>query len=440
MVARDKAKIRQKANTLNPNSTEEETPWLKPILELLTSSVFKRNPIALLVLGICSSLAVTGQMTTALVMSICVGLVTAFSSMTISLVRHQIPSSVRIGLQIIVAATLVILVDQLLKAYYFSLSKQLSIYVGLIITNCILMGRAEGFAMSNPPIASFIDGIANGLGYGFILMSVAFVRELFGSGSLFGVEILPLTTNGGWYLRNGLLVLPVMRLLPHCPDHLAAAHHGSQPTGERLMAHYFDIVIRSIFLENLPLSFFLGMCTFIAISKQVKAAVGLGAAVLFIQVITVPINNLIYTYLLKPGALAWAGQPDLDLSFLGLLTYIAIIAAVVQILEMVIDRFLPALYNTLGIFLPLLTVNCAIFAGHPFYGRTRLYLRREHCLRLRLRRRIFPGRGRLGRDPGKTRIRRSTGRTARSGAHLYYGRADCHGLYGPGRTMRCEEG
>jgi Na+-transporting NADH:ubiquinone oxidoreductase subunit E len=132
------------------------------------------------------------------------------------------------------------------------------------------------------------------------------------------------------------------------------------------MSHYLDIVIRSIFLENLPLSFFLGMCTFIAISKQVKSAIGLGAAVLFIQVITVPINNLIYTYLLKPGALAWAGQPDLDLSFLGLLTYIAIIAAVVQILEMVIDRYLPALYNTLGIFLPLLTVNCAIFAGTLF--------------------------------------------------------------------------
>jgi Na+-transporting NADH:ubiquinone oxidoreductase subunit E len=132
------------------------------------------------------------------------------------------------------------------------------------------------------------------------------------------------------------------------------------------MEHYFNIVIRSIFLENLPLSFFLGMCTFVAISKQVKAAVGLGAAVLFIQTITVPINNLIYTYLLKAGALAWAGYPQLDLSFLGLLTYIAIIAAVVQILEMVIDRFLPGLYNTLGIFLPLLTVNCAIFAGTLF--------------------------------------------------------------------------
>lgn len=176
--------------------------------ELLLLSIFKRNPIGLLVLGVCSALAVTGQMTTAFVMSICVTLVVAFSSLTISIVRFQIPNSVRIGIQITVIATLVILVDQILKAFYFELSKQLSIYVGLIITNCIVMGRAEGFAMSNPPIPSFIDGIGNGLGYGFILMSVAFIRELFGSGSLFGFEILPLTTNGGWYVRNGLLVLP----------------------------------------------------------------------------------------------------------------------------------------------------------------------------------------------------------------------------------------
>jgi Na+-transporting NADH:ubiquinone oxidoreductase subunit D len=178
-------------------------------MQILTRTIFKRNPIALLVLGICSALAVTGQMTTALVMSICVTVVVAFSNLTISLVRHRIPNSVRIGLQIIVVATLVILVDQILKAYYFSLSKQLSIYVGLIITNCILLGRAEGFAMSNPPFPSFIDGIANGLGYGFILMAVAFVRELLGSGTLFGVTILPLTTDGGWYPRNGMLVLPV---------------------------------------------------------------------------------------------------------------------------------------------------------------------------------------------------------------------------------------
>ena len=176
--------------------------------ELISRSIFERNPIALLVLGICSALATTGQMTTAFVMSICVTLVVAFSSMTISIVRYQIPSSVRIGLQIMVIATLVIIVDQILKAYFFSLSKQLSIYVGLIITNCIVMGRAEGFAMSNPPIASFFDGIGNGLGYGFILMAVAFVRELFGSGSLFGYVVLPLSTDGGWYMRNGMLVLP----------------------------------------------------------------------------------------------------------------------------------------------------------------------------------------------------------------------------------------
>ena len=176
--------------------------------ELLTSSIFKRNPIALLVLGICSSLAVTGQMATALVMAICVTLVTAFSSLVISIVRFQIPSTVRIGIQITVIATLVIVVDQILKAFYFDLAKQLSIYVGLIITNCIVMGRAEGFAMSNPPVASFADGIGNGLGYGFILIVVSFIRELFGSGSLFGMEILPLTSNGGWYIRNSLLVLP----------------------------------------------------------------------------------------------------------------------------------------------------------------------------------------------------------------------------------------
>jgi len=177
--------------------------------DLLLRSIIERNPIALLVLGICSALAVTSQMKTALVMSICVALVTACSSFIISLVRTQIPNSVRIGIQITVIATLVILVDQLLKAYFFDLAKQLSIYVGLIITNCIVMGRAEGFAMSNPPGSSFFDGIGNGLGYAFVLMTVSFFRELLGSGTVFGWEILPLVTDGGWYVRNGLLLLPV---------------------------------------------------------------------------------------------------------------------------------------------------------------------------------------------------------------------------------------
>jgi Na+-transporting NADH:ubiquinone oxidoreductase subunit D len=176
--------------------------------ELVVNSIFRRNPIALLVLGICSALAVTSQMSTAFVMSVCVILVTAFSSLTISIVRFQIPGSVRIGIQITVIATLVILIDQFLKAFYYDLSKQLSIYVGLIITNCIIMGRAEGFAMSNPPVPSFLDGLGNGLGYGLVLMFVAFFRELLGSGTLFGYQVLKLSTEGGWYLRNGLFILP----------------------------------------------------------------------------------------------------------------------------------------------------------------------------------------------------------------------------------------
>lgn len=130
--------------------------------------------------------------------------------------------------------------------------------------------------------------------------------------------------------------------------------------------HYLDIIFRSVFIENLPLSFFLGMCTFLAISRQVKAAIGLGAAVLVLTSITVPLNNLILNKFLKHGALAWLGQPDIDLTFLGLLIYIATIAAVVQILEMVLDRFMPALYNALGIYLPLLTVNCAIMGASLF--------------------------------------------------------------------------
>ena len=133
-----------------------------------------------------------------------------------------------------------------------------------------------------------------------------------------------------------------------------------------MTGHYLDLIVRSLFVENLPLSFFLGMCTFLAISKKVKSAIGLGAAVLFLMALTVPVNNLILNHLLKPGALAWAGQPDLDLTFLGLLTYIGVIAAIVQILEMVLDRHLPGLHATLGIFLPLLTVNCAILGGTLF--------------------------------------------------------------------------
>lgn len=176
--------------------------------EALTSPVFKNNPIALQILGICSALAVTSSMKVTVVMCISVILVTAFSSFAVSLIRNHIPGAIRIIVQMVIIASLVIVVDQVLKAYAFAISKQLSVFVGLIITNCIVMGRAEGFAMKNPPVASFIDGIGNGLGYSVVLLSVAFFRELFGSGKLFGIEILPLVTDGGWYVPNGLLLLP----------------------------------------------------------------------------------------------------------------------------------------------------------------------------------------------------------------------------------------
>jgi len=178
------------------------------VKETLTSPIFKNNPIALQILGICSALAVTSSLKVTLVMCLALTLVTAFSSLLISTIRKQIPGSIRIIVQMVIIASLVIVVDQFLKAYAFAISKQLSVFVGLIITNCIVMGRAEAFAMKNPPVPSFIDGIGNGLGYSVILIAVAVVRELFGSGKLMGIEILPLVTEGGWYNPNGLLLLP----------------------------------------------------------------------------------------------------------------------------------------------------------------------------------------------------------------------------------------
>jgi len=174
----------------------------------LADPVFKNNPIALQILGICSALAVTTSLRVTVVMCIALTLVTAFSSLFISSIRRFIPSSIRIIVQMTIIASLVIVVDQVLKAVAYDISKQLSVFVGLIITNCIVMGRAEAYAMKNPPIPSFIDGIGNGLGYSFVLLVVATVRELFGTGKLFGVEILPLVTEGGWYQANGLLLLP----------------------------------------------------------------------------------------------------------------------------------------------------------------------------------------------------------------------------------------
>ena len=175
--------------------------------KLLLSPVVDNNPIALQILGICSALAVTTQLKTAVVMAIAVSLVTAFSSMFISMIRNYIPNSIRIIVQMAIIASLVILVDQVLRAYAYELSKQLSVFVGLIITNCIVMGRAEAFAMKSGPVESFVDGIGNGLGYGAMLVIVAFLRELIGSGKLFGVTIFQTIQDGGWYQANGLFLL-----------------------------------------------------------------------------------------------------------------------------------------------------------------------------------------------------------------------------------------
>lgn len=175
--------------------------------EILLDPLFNDNPIALQVLGICSALAVTTKMETALVMSAAVITVLIFSNLAVSLIRNFIPPSIRIIVQLTIIASLVIITDQVLKAFVYDTAKQLSVFVGLIITNCIVMGRAEAFAMQQGPVASMIDGLGNGLGYSLVLIFVAFFRELFGSGSVMGAQILPLATEGGWYTPNGLLVL-----------------------------------------------------------------------------------------------------------------------------------------------------------------------------------------------------------------------------------------
>jgi Na+-transporting NADH:ubiquinone oxidoreductase subunit D len=167
----------------------------------------QNNPITLQVLGICSALAVTTQLSVALIMCLALTSVTAFSNLSISLIRNHIPGSIRIIVQMTVIVSLVIVVDQVLKAYAYEVSKQLAVFVGLIITNCIVMGRAEAYAMKNPPGMAFLDGIGNGLGYSLILITVAFFRELFGSGSLLGYQVLKPVTDGGWYHPNGLMLL-----------------------------------------------------------------------------------------------------------------------------------------------------------------------------------------------------------------------------------------
>lgn len=185
----------------------------KELKETILNPIFKGNPITVLVLGICSSLAVTVEMKGALVMALSVTIVTGLSSIVLSMMRNTIPNRVRIIVQLVVVALMVILVDQFLKAYAYGIDKQLSVYIGLIITNCIVMGRIEAFALGNKPIPSLLDGLANGVGYGLILIVVAFFRELFGSGTLFGLRIIPESFYAAGYVNNGLVILPPMALI-----------------------------------------------------------------------------------------------------------------------------------------------------------------------------------------------------------------------------------
>lgn len=185
----------------------------KELKETILNPIFKGNPITVLVLGICSSLAVTVELKGAFVMALSVIAVTGLSSLVLSSLRNTIPNRVRIIVQLVVVAMMVILVDQLLKAYAYGIDKQLSVYIGLIITNCIVMGRIEAFALGNKPLPSLLDGLANGVGYGLILVVVAFFRELFGSGTLLGFRIIPESFYAAGYVNNGLVILPPMALI-----------------------------------------------------------------------------------------------------------------------------------------------------------------------------------------------------------------------------------
>ncbi len=191
----------------------KKSVFLKKNLKPLTDPLSNNNPIIVQILGICSALAVTAKLEPAIVMAISVTVVVAFSNLIYSLIRKTVPPSIRIIVQLVIVSVLVILVDQVLKAFVYDVSKQLSVFVGLIITNCIIMGRLEAFASSNTPWNSFLDGIGNGAGYGLILIIVAFVRELLGSGTLLGYHIIPQSFYNAGYVNNGLMILPPMALI-----------------------------------------------------------------------------------------------------------------------------------------------------------------------------------------------------------------------------------
>ena len=192
---------------MDHSSTNRKGRLMNKYKAILLDPVFNNNPIALQILGICSALAVTSKLETSIVMSLAVIFVLTLSNFSVSVIRKHVPSSIRILVEMTIIASLVIIADQLIKAFAYDVSKQLSVYVGLIITNCIIMGRAEAYALKNPPLLSIMDGIGNGLGYSFVLLFVGFFRELLGSGKLLGFTIFSVNTDGGWYVPNGMMLL-----------------------------------------------------------------------------------------------------------------------------------------------------------------------------------------------------------------------------------------
>ncbi len=307
--------------------------------EVFTNPLNLDHPILGQVLGICSALAVTSQLKPAIVMGLAVTVITAFANVIISVIRNTIPNRIRIVVQLVVVAALVTIVSQILKAFAYDVSVQLSVYVGLIITNCILMGRLEAFAMQNKPWPSFLDGVGNGLGYAMILVIVGAVREFLGRGSLLGFQIIPQSFYDFGYVNNGMMTMPAMALiLVGC---VIWVHR----------AYFYKIF-----------AFFLGMCSYLAVSKTVKTSLGLGLAVTFVLTVTVPVNYLLQTKVLGPNCLA----DGVDLSYLSFILFIAVIAGMVQLVEMTVEKYSPSLYAALGIFLPLIAVNCAIMGASLF--------------------------------------------------------------------------
>lgn len=331
--------------------------------EVLFKPLNLDNPIMAQVLGICSALAVTSQLKPAIVMGLAVTIITAFSNVIISIIRNTIPNRIRIIVQLVVVAALVTVVSQILKAFAYDVSVQLSVYVGLIITNCILMGRLEAFAMTNKPWPSFLDGVGNGLGYAVILFIVGFVRELFGRGSLLGFKVIPQSLYDAGYMDNGMMSMPALALiLLGCIIWVHRAFFYKEEDKKIIMEHLLSLAFRSIFVDNMIFAFFLGMCSFLAVSKNVKTSFGLGVAVTFVLAVTAPVNYLLLTKVLGPNCLA----NGVDLTYLSFILFIAVIAGIVQIVEMAVEKFSPSLYGALGIFLPLIAVNCAIMGASLF--------------------------------------------------------------------------